>query len=223
MALGDTIRAAHVQEEVPAGRLRITCTVDFGATVMAEVITRFVARHPLVEVEVLSSNALIDLVRGGIDLAIRFSRKRLRDSSLVAQRLGPVTTQLVASPAYLGRRGAPRSPRDLSDHDWITFSGAESIVLEAPDAAEQLAAHGRVRCDDMFLARAMARAGAGIAALPSFLAEEDVAAGLLVPVLPRWCPASGTMWIVHPASRNVPAKVRAFTAFLIETLALKRR
>ena len=221
-ALGETIRAAHVEEEVPAGKIRITCTVDFGATLLAEVVTRFVARHPLVEIEVVLSNSVVDLVRRGIDLAIRFSRKRLRDSSLVATRLGPLTTKLVASAAYLGRRGAPRSPRDLADHDWVTYSGIESIVLEAPEGAEQLAARGRVRCDDMFFARAAARAGAGIAALPAFLADKDIAAGLLLPVLPRWSAPSGAIWLVHPATRNVPAKVKAFSAFLLEELAGRR-
>lgn len=222
-ALTETVRAAHGKEEAPAGRLRITCTVDFGATVLAEIVARFVARHPLVEVDVVLSNSVVDLVRGGVDLAIRFSPKRLRDSSLVAKRLGPLTTQLVASPAYLGRRGAPRAPRDLAEHDWITYSGAASIVLEAPEGAEELAARGRVRCDDMFFARAASRAGAGIVALPSFLAEEDIAAGLLVPVLPRWRARGGTMWLVSPAARNVPAKVKAFSAFLREEMTLARQ
>ncbi|MBX3261822.1 MAG: LysR family transcriptional regulator [Labilithrix sp.] len=220
--LGETLRAAHEAEEAPAGRLRITCTVDFGATVLAEIVTRFMARHPRVEVDVVLSNSVVDLVRHGVDLAIRFSPKRLRDSSLVAKRIGSLTTMLVASPAYLKRRGAPRSPRDLAEHDWVTYSGVASIVLEAPEGAASLAARGRLRCDDMFFARAASRAGAGIVALPAFLAEEDVAAGLLVPVLPRWRASRGAMWLVSPASRNVPAKVTAFSAFLVEELTRAR-
>jgi DNA-binding transcriptional LysR family regulator len=207
------------REAQPAGLLRITCTIDFGATVLAELITRFVALYPQVQVEVQGSNSLTDLIAGGFDAAIRFSpRRRMTDSALVARRLGALESRLVASPRYLARRGSPRAPRELEGHDWVTYTGAESVVLEAPGSAEKLAARGRLRCDDMFFAHAAARAGAGIALLPSFLAEKSIAAGELVQVLPRWHTQSGTIWLVHPAARKLSAKLVAFRDFVVAEL-----
>src|SRR5258706_1997240 len=98
-ALAATMSALPDRGETPAGRLRVTCTIDFGAAVLAEVATRFTARYPAVEVDVHLTNAVVDLVRHGFDLAVRFSpKRRLRDSALVAQRIGTLGTHLVASP-----------------------------------------------------------------------------------------------------------------------------
>jgi DNA-binding transcriptional LysR family regulator len=219
-ALEDAVAELPEREATPAGKLRITCTIDFAAVVVAAVVSRFVARWPAVSVEVHSSNAVVDLVGGGFDLGVRFSPKgRLPDSTLVARRVGTLRTHLVASPAYLARRGTPRSPKDLAAHEWITYRGAESIVLEAPGRAAKLAARGRIVGDDMFFVRAAAREGAGIAELPSFLAEPDIAAGVLTRVLPRLEAPSGAIWLVQPPSRVTPPKIAAFRALLAEALA----
>jgi len=221
-ALGETVSTLPDRGEAPAGRLRVTCTIDFGAAVLADVATRFTARYPAVEVEVHLTNAVVDLVRHGFDLAVRFSpKRRLRDSALVAQRIGTLETNLVASPKYLAPRAPPRSPRDLAEHDWVTYTGGESIVLEAPKARgeRRFDARGRIKCDDMFFARAALRAGAGIGILPSFLAHEDIASGALVQVLPRWSVVSGLIWLVHPAGRAPPPKVTAFRELMVEALS----
>ncbi|HEX4340532.1 MAG TPA: LysR substrate-binding domain-containing protein [Polyangiaceae bacterium] len=219
-SLGDALSDVPDTDPRPSGVLRVTSTTDFGATVLAAVVARFVERHPGVVVETHLSNDMVDLVAGGIDLAVRFSRRRrLADSALVATRAGALRTELVASPRYLARRGTPRSPRELAGHEWITYSGAESVVLEAPEGSERVAAGGRIRCDDMFFAQAAARAGGGITLLPSFLAESDLAAGALVRVLPKWRLPSGVVWLVHPAMRTLPSKITAFRDLLMETLA----
>jgi DNA-binding transcriptional LysR family regulator len=204
--------------------LRITCTVDLGASVVAALVARFVEKIPGVRVEVHATNALVDLIGGGFDLAIRISpRRRMADSSLVARRVGVLETRLVAAPAYLARRGHPRAPRDLERHQWVTYAGAESIVLEAPGSVERLAARGAIRCDDMLFAHAAARAGAGIALLPSFLAKPSLETRDLVAVLPKWKMPSGALWLVHPGARNPPAKVSAFCEFAFDALAQSLR
>jgi DNA-binding transcriptional LysR family regulator len=139
----------------------------------------------------------------------------------VAQPLATLHSELVASRTYLARRGTPRSPRDLSEHEWVTYTGAESLVLEAPGGTARLVAGGRIRCNDMFFARAAVRAGGGIALLPSFLARPDVEDGQLVKVLPKWRVATGIVWLVHPAMRALPAKVTAFRDLLVESLSPK--
>jgi len=216
-ALTDAVSGAPERERTPAGLLRITATIDFSALVLAGKVARFTERWPAVTVEVHASNAVVDLVAGGFDLGIRFSPKgRLQDSSLVAKRLATLRTRLVASPDYIARRGTPHSPRDLAKHDWITYQGAESIVLETPGGTTEFAARGNVRGDDMFFTHAAALAGAGIARLPTFLAESDLASGRLVAVLPSWTMPSGTIWLVHPRSKHPPAKLVAFRDFMLE-------
>ncbi|MET0793829.1 MAG: LysR family transcriptional regulator [Polyangiaceae bacterium] len=218
-ALAETLSTAP-STETPSGLLRITCTIDFGTTVIAELVARFVARFPAVQVDVHLSNSIVDLVSGGFDLGVRFSTKqRLRDSSLVARRVGPLYSRLVAAPNYLARRGAPRSADELREHEWVSYVGAESLLLGRGRNAVRVATRGRVRCDDMFFARAAARAGAGITILPGFLAEPELNSGTLQAVLPKLQLASGSVWVVHPPARNLPAKVSAFRDLVVEALA----
>ncbi|MEI9952970.1 MAG: LysR family transcriptional regulator [Pseudomonadota bacterium] len=205
--------------QAPSGLLRITCTIDFGAMVVAELVARFIARYPTVQVEVHGTNSIVDLVAGGFDLGLRVSGKRgLRDSTLVARRVGTLHTQLVASPSYLARRSAPRNVRDLREHDWVTYGGAQAFLQETKGASKNVPIRSRIQCDDMFFARAAARAGAGIALLPSFLAEPEISAGSLIAVLPKWQLATGALWLVHPPARNLPAKVSAFRDLVVEAL-----
>jgi len=207
------------EAQLPSGLLRVTCTVDFGAAVLAELVARFVARYPQVEVEVHSSNALVDLIGGGFDLAVRFSVKSgLRDSSLVARRVGALHARLVAAPAYLARRGTPRTLPELHEHEWVMYKGLPSILSELPRGSKRLPTKGRVRGDDMSFVHAAARAGVGIALLPAFLADPEINSGLLVPVLPKWRVSSGSVWVVHPPARPLPARVSAFRDFVVETL-----
>ncbi|HYQ02809.1 MAG TPA: LysR family transcriptional regulator [Polyangiaceae bacterium] len=207
------------EAEVPSGLLRVTCTVDFGAAVMAELVARFVARYPQVQVEVHSSNTLVDLIGRGFDLGVRISVKSsLRDSSLVARRVGTLHMRLVAAPAYLARRGTPRTLPELRTHEWVMYKGAESVPFELP-RSKRLPAKGRVRGDDMSFVHAATRAGAGIAFLPAFLADPEISAGTLVPVLPKWKVSSGGVWVVHPPARPLPARVSAFRDLVVEALA----
>jgi len=218
-ALAATLEPS-AEAEVPSGSLRVTCTVDFGAAVLAELVARYVARYPQVRVEVHSSNTLVDLIGRGFDLGIRFSVKSsLRDSSLVARRVGMLHARLVASPAYLARRGTPRSLPELREHEWVLYQGAESILFELPRGPKRVPAKGRIRGDDMSFVHAAARAGAGIAFLPAFLADPEISAGTLVPVLPKWKVSSGAVWVVHPPARPLPARVSAFRDLVVEALA----
>lgn len=206
------------REEVPSGTLRVTATVDLATTVLAEAVTRFVARYPDTQVELHLTNAVIDLVRDGFDIALRISARALRDSTLVARKVGAVVFQLYASPTYLARRGTPRAPADLREHDWVAFRGAAPMQLSTSKATSVVAARTRVTADDMFFAREVLRTGGGIGALPSFVADRDVTDGVLARVLPRWVAQTGTVLLVHPSRRHVPRKVTAFRDVLLEML-----
>lgn len=212
-ALTGALRDLPEREEVPSGVLRVTATPDIGAAVLAEAAARFTARHPGTQVEAHLTARVIDLVREGFDLALRVSRGPLRDAALVSRKVGAITLRLYASPAYLARRGTPRTPAELVSHDWATFHSVP--YLEIPGASLP---PPRVTCDDMGFMREVLRQGGGIGALPTFLADADVAAGALVRVIPRWVIFTGTVHLVQPGRTQVPRKVTAFREVLGELL-----
>ncbi|MCP3098686.1 LysR substrate-binding domain-containing protein [Myxococcus sp. K15C18031901] len=206
------------REEEPSGVLRLTAVVDWGSTLLADVVTRFVARYPTVKVDLHLDNRVVDLVAEGFDAAVRLSINPLRDSSLRARKLGPLSLRIYASPGYLARKGTPRHPRELASHTWISFRSPKPFRLEGPGETVLIPQGGAIVCDDMFFMREALRLGAGIGFLPTMLAEPEVAEGRLVPVMPRWSILAGTMWFVSTAERHMPRKVSAFRDFLMEAL-----
>jgi len=201
------------REEAPSGELRLTAPHDMGATFLPEVIARFTARYPSVRVDCRLTNRNVDLVAEGFDLALRASGTKLADSSLMLRRLGTLDVQLFASPTYLARRGTPRAPEDLAQHDFVAFRGLP--YLRELGLSEKSA---RVLADDMLFLREAVKAGAGIAILPTFLAQADVTAGQLVRVLPRHTQRSTSLVMLYPRTQHVPRKVSAFRDFLLEFL-----
>jgi DNA-binding transcriptional LysR family regulator len=201
------------REEAPSGELRLTAPHDMGATFLPEVIARFTARYSSVRVDCRLTNRNVDLVAEGFDLALRASGSKLADSSLRVRRLSAIDVQLFASPAYLARRGTPRAPEDLAHHDIVAFRG-----LKLPGELGLSEKNAHVLGDDMLFLREAVKAGAGIALLPTFLAQADVTSGQLVRVLPRYTQPSASLVMLYPRTRLVPRKVSAFRDFLAEFL-----
>jgi DNA-binding transcriptional LysR family regulator len=119
------------------------------------------------EVDARVTNQVLDLVAEGIDLAVRISTRRLKDSTLMARRLGPISLQLFAAPSYLSRRGTPRhAARYLDDHDWVRLRGLTQVRLEGPSTVTSTPT-GHVVADDVTFILASVVQGAGIGVLPS--------------------------------------------------------
>jgi len=206
------------REEEPSGELRVTAPVDLGVLFLAEVVTRYTARYPAVSVDLHLTGRVVDLVAERFDVALRVASK-LEDSTLVVRRAAPIVLQLFASPLYLARRGTPRTEADLADQDWVVFrSGPQRLRAAAPREALGVAPRGRIVCDDLLFVRDAVRAGAGIALLPTFVAEPDLVSGRLVRILPRLERISGYLYVVTPAAKHVPRKVTAFREIVHELL-----
>lgn len=197
------------------GTLRISATMDHAAQSLAAIVAAFATQHPGLQVDLRSSDRVVDIVKEGIDVAIRMGW--LRDSTLRATRLGDFEQHVVASPEYLRRVGMPQKPEDLARHDWIALS-----VLPTPltwkftgprGQARTVRMASRLRCDSAAALRALLQAGAGISTLDSFSAAPAVAQGSLVRVLPHWQLPTGGVHAVYAPGRHVPAKVRAFIDF----------
>lgn len=218
LALEGSLADLPEREELPTGTLRVTSTVDLGGAVLAEAAARYTARYPGTRLDVHLGNKVVDLVHGGFDLALRVSSRPLKDSSLVALKVGQLRMQLYAAPAYLLRKGTPRTPQELGAHEWVIYRGDQQSLLGSQLSRLVGDARQRIIGDDMSFIREALKAGGGIGALPSFIADAEVTAGTLVRVLPRWQGQSSTVYVVQSSRRNTPPKVTAFRELVAEIL-----
>jgi len=218
-ALEEASLAVRDGRETPRGHLRLTAPYDVGAGSLGPLVAAFTRRHPEVTIEVLLTDRTLDLVAEGIDIALR-GAAALPDSSLVGRKLATLEFWLVASPAYLKRRGTPRAPADLHDHDLALLRathGRGKLPMTGKDgASEELSVRAAVSANGFGFLRAAALADGHVAMLPDIYAVPDVRSGRLVRVLPGYTVGTGNMYLVHPAARVLPAKARAFRDFLLE-------
>lgn len=201
------------QESEPSGTLKITAPADMALTFLVEVFARFLVRYPSVSLDFRPSYRVTDLIAEGFDVGLRLA-VALKDSTLVARRLGTVDLGIFGAPNYLAQFGAPRTLADCARHRWILFSG----LTRLPPELRKVTAP-RISTDDLLFARAMAQAAMGLSVLPAHLTHEDVVAGRLVRVVPSWKQAAGTLFFVHPPAQHLPRKVTALRDHLLETFA----
>lgn len=207
----------------PRGLLKLTAPVDIGHSVLATLVRTFLQKYPEMQVDLVVTNRVLDLISEGIDLAIRAGE--LADSRLIAKRFSVGHFGLWASPSYLKKRGTPAHPRELTEQDCLRFSLFKNNRLEltnGKDSARVVAA-GRLGADDFETLKAFALLGEGIVYLPSFMCAEEAKQNRLQRVLPDWHGAAVTFSLVYPAQRFVSPKVRAFIAVAEEMLKKQKR
>lgn len=193
----------------PRGLLRVAVPLSLG--MLGPVVARFLAAHAQVEVQVVCSDQLVDLVRDGFDLAVRAGP--LHDSSLIAQRIGTMKRVLVASPRYLRKHGRPRTPEELGQHASINFgSGSDPNVwsLEFEQQRKDIRVRPRLTVNDFEMMLDAAREGVGIAWVPDFRAADDLRHKRLINVLPAWCSIDIPVHAVYPSARHLSPKVARF-------------
>lgn len=206
----------------PRGHLRITAPVDMGR-LLARLIVGFNQAYPEVTTELSLTQRMVDLVGEGFDVALRAGA--LRDSSLVGRVVGDSAPILMASPAYLERRGTPKTPAELAAHDFVVFRawllrpGVGQIVLRDPSGEQSVELRGVTSADDFVFIRDLLVEGAGIGMVPSLTAVEELERGALVRVLAPWRGRTGSLSVVYPSRDLVPAKTRAFRDYVVEWMA----
>lgn len=194
----------------PSGTLRVSVGFTFAAGPLAPMLPGFLARYPDVRLVLSVDNRPTDLLAEEVDVAIRIGP--LRDSELIARKLGTMALWPCASPAYLAARSTPRTVADLAGHTLISHGERRSAWrLRAPDGTveEVEAGLGAVIPEPAVLGP-MLVGGAGIGWLPDFLAESLLAAGTLVRVLPDHEGEALDVHALYPSHRSLSAKVRAF-------------
>lgn len=197
------------------GRLRVCAPVTFGRLHVAPKLGAFLDAHPKLRLELIMDDRRIDLLEENIDIALRLGA--LADSTLTARRIGVTERMIVASPAYLRRRGEPRTPADLVGHEAIVYtqqaatgdewrlrSGTTEISVRVPSRLAFSAAEG---------VREGVLAGLGLAIAPRWMMAPELESGAVVAILRDWNLPPQDLWAVHPAGRMPSAKARAFISW----------
>jgi DNA-binding transcriptional LysR family regulator len=197
------------------GRLRVSLPFDFGLRHVTPVLTALACRHPRLDLDISYSDRRVDLVAEGFDAALRIGT--LRDSSLVARRIAPVRSALVASPDYLARRGTPKKPADLAQHDMLIYSDRYAAELTFAEGQRTVSVrpHGRLRTDSGQALLNWAIAGLGVAELPTFMLADALESGALVPLLRDYDLPEYGIYVVRPPG-PMTGKVRVLTEALVE-------
>ncbi|OSQ39871.1 LysR family transcriptional regulator [Thalassospira mesophila] len=202
----------------PRGILRISAPLTFGQRFLPNVIADFMELYPGLKVDIHLADHMVDLVAEGFDMAVRITR--LRDSSMIARKLADFNGQLVASPDYLAKRGMPRKPADLSDHDVIAYTNVPNPNVwefEGTDGPTSVRVNPVLWCNNGEFTAVAAKRGLGIAAEPEFIIAEALHSGELVPVMPEYSTRlGGGIYAVYPERRHLPTKVRLFIDFLVK-------
>jgi len=196
---------------VPRGLVRVAMPADFFDVYKMEWVAEFLASYPQVRIEFVLSDATVDLIEEGIDVAFRGNAAR--GPNYIVRRILTRSIGLVASPTYLAARGTPAMLQDLARHDCLFVPQARDYAawrLEGPDGAEEeVIVTGRVMANTAQAIRKAAIAGLGIALAP-ILETDDFAAGRLVPVLPQYMRRNLGMSVVYPNRAHLPLAVSAF-------------
>ncbi len=207
--------AVTQMQSTPSGTLRITAPVLFGSAVLSSLIAEYMELHPQVNIDLVLSNQMLDLVQDSLDVAFRIGN--LEDSSLIGRYLGDVKSILCASPSYIERHGKPAHPDDINHHQLISVSGRDHWFMKGPNEQEvNLHIKPRLKVNDYSSLYTLALSGAGIAALPILIAAPAIKSQNLVPILCDWPFEAHPIHALYASNRHLSAKVRSFVDFVIE-------
>jgi DNA-binding transcriptional LysR family regulator len=206
-------------QATPRGRVRVTAPIDISTRYLGEIVAGFVAANPDVTVELEATDRVVDLIEEGFDVAVRFGA--LPESTLIARRLCKIESLLVATPAYLARRGTPATVEELDEHDRVLFTPnarIQSWALVHGEATYEFGRPARFASNNVGAVRGAVLAGAGISVLAEFMVADDIAAGRLVPVLPGWRIRPTDAHAIYPARQNLPPRLSLFLDHLARAL-----
>ena len=195
----------------PEGALRLSVPVILSQDPFLDFLSRFSKQHPRIQVDLFITNQYVDLVAENVDLAIRFGE--LRDSSVVATRLGKCVRYLVAAREYMKGRKPPSEPEDLRSYDCVMMNAKQNESdWDLVSGRRKVRVHvtGPMASRDCLSVSALVFRGHGVGLMPSTYCEAALERGELVRLLPRWTSPSIPVYAVYPSRKFVPPRVSAF-------------
>ena len=221
--VNDAERLALDHLGTPRGRLRITAPVIFSNECLVPAIADYCQRYPEVQLDVVATDGLSDLIEDGFEAAIRIGTPGNPD--LVARPLRAYRLVLCASSAYLDASGVPATPEDLRAHQCLTYAyplrsemhaAQPEWTLSGTNGTVSVPVRGRLRIDNSEALRRALLAGMGIAMLPGILVDADIEAGRLIEVLPDYAAPMRQINLLYLRDRQMSPKLRSFVEFVVE-------
>lgn len=210
----------------PKGTLRVTASVSFGLKCIVPLLPKFEAMYPELTVELLLTDAVVDLFAERIDVAVRLGQ--LADSTFIAQQLMRTRYWVCASPDYLQQWGQPQTPSDVEQHNCLLFPLAgfrtRWTFKDKDGDLKEISVRGRTIISNALALQQCARAGMGLALLPHWLIDEDVDTNKLVNLFPHYqvtaTDFNTAAWLVYPSRAYIPLKVRVFAEELKKHISI---
>ena len=216
-AVDEAENTARCHSQAPRGLLRLTASVDFGRLILAPILRDFMALYPDIRIDLVLSNYYLDMIAGGIDVAIRAGH--FDDSSLITKPLGSLSLCLVATPQYLATNGKPLHPSELESHECLLYSPANNPrrwYFNEAGKTMSIVVNGKFQCDDGDVIRDMVLADRGISLLPHWMIYDRLKSGELELLLEDYAMPAGDMRLVYPDRKHLPLKTRYFLDFMVE-------
>lgn len=215
-ALEDADHMLSAGASNPTGLLRINAPHTFGVLHLAPLWPAFLQQQPGIRLDITLADHIVDIVEDGYDLAIRIAR--LPNSSLIHRQLAATNIQVCAAASYLQQHGTPTHPRELAGHTTIGYTYSpdkDEWHFDGPEGAFSVKTHARLHANNGDTCVAAALAGIGITRQPTFMVQQHIRSGALVPLFPEHPSAQLGIYAVYPSRTHLPAKVRAAIDFLV--------
>nr|WP_321239265.1 LysR family transcriptional regulator [uncultured Tolumonas sp.] len=204
----------------PKGLLRISAPLSYGIHELARLLPDFMRRYPDLKLDIDLSDRVVDLANDGIDVAIRISQSLT--SQVVARKIMPIEMILCASPDYLARKGTPKTPEEIAEHETLSYSylstGDNWHFVDKNQTEVTVRIQSTVHASNGDLLTALGLSGNGIIIQPTFIVAKHIAEGKLVPLLPDWHMGEFYLYAVYLSRKHLSAKIRAFINYLAETV-----
>jgi DNA-binding transcriptional LysR family regulator len=216
----EAVADARGQTDTPVGLVRVNAPVAFGQFRLNAMLADFLEQYPQVDVELILDDRMVDLVRDGVDIAIRQGYELPPDA--VARLAGVSRRRLVAAPSYLRAHGEPQEPADLASHDYVRFAwlaDADLLTLHRGDKIETVVTHGRYRVNNALAIRERLAAGGGVGLCPLWLVQDLLDSGALRSVLPDWEGQRQPLHLLSPSRRYQPVRARLLLDHLATQIA----
>jgi DNA-binding transcriptional LysR family regulator len=215
--LEEADRAVASLQSEPRGLLRVNAPMSFGTLHLGRAVADFMEKYPELQIQLVLSDQQIDPVQEGFDVTLRIAD--LPSSSLIARKIAPAARVVCAAPSYLARRGLPKHPSELRDHDCITYgylATGNQWKLTGPDGDHWIQIPWTLCSNNGEVLRDAVVKGRGIALLPTFIVGADLQEGGLRSILTDYRAPEISVYAIYPQTRHLSVKVRVFIDFLIE-------
>jgi DNA-binding transcriptional LysR family regulator len=219
----DEVERSVAQAEIPSGKIRVSANVPVGRQLLLPIVPAFLEAYPKLSLEISLTDQVIDLLEQRTDVALRSGP--LKNSQLIARKLGAVRMMIVGSPDYFARHGIPKTPDELSRHNRLGFNYARASKgwpLIDKGVERTIPPSGNVQASDGDALRTLALSGVGLVRLASFMVRDDIAANRLVSVLEKFNP--GDIDELHAVYLGqgglLPVRIRVFLEFLAQQIKI---